>query len=172
VRIGGHSWSFDVPATAPAARSMLTAAMRAYAALHTVALNESLASAPTGGIDTSFVFVAPDRLQYAIHGGSQAIVIGTRRWDRPAATAPWTASPQDRTHVMTLLWDRSVDAHLVAPNTVTFFDTRTHAWFRVLVDPKTSLPKTVHMTGISHFMVDRYSHFNAPVTIKPPARSR
>jgi hypothetical protein len=157
-----------VPASAPSAHDVLVAAMSAYARLHTVALDESLASAPTGGIRTSFVFVAPDRLRYAIKGGSQAIVIGTRRWDRPTGDAPWTSSPQARTTVMQLLWERAIDAHLVAPHTVTFFDQATHAWFRVVVDPRTSLPKTVYMTGTSHFMVDRYSRYNAPATIAPP----
>lgn len=168
VGIGARTWHFDVPASAPAARGRVAAAMRAYSRLHSVALDESLASGPTGGIRTSFVFAAPDRLSYAIRGGSQAIVIGSRRWDRPSADAPWTSSAQQRILVMHLAWDRAIDAHLVGPNTITFFDPRAHAWFRVVVDPRTSLPRTVHMTGIAHFMVDRYSRWNVPATIVPP----
>jgi hypothetical protein len=167
VAVGGRTWRFDLPAAAPSGDHVVAAAMRAYSRLHTVTLHESLASSSAAGLDVSFLFVAPDRLRYSIRGGSQAIVIGGRRWDRPSASGPWTAAAQEPTLVMRLKWDAR-NAHVVAPNTVTFFDLNTHAWFRVVVDPQTSLPQTVHMTGISHFMTDRYSRFDAPASIAPP----
>jgi hypothetical protein len=69
---------------------------------------------------------------------------------------------------MQLPWQRAIDVHLVAPHMITFFDLATHAWFRVLVEPRSGLPATERMTGISHFMLNRYSGYNAPVKVGPP----
>lgn len=168
VRIGAHSWRFAIPASAPSGTALVAAATRAYARLKTVSLWQSLASGPTDPVVARFLFVAPDRLRYSIVGGSQAVVIGTRRWDRPSATGAWKRSPQDRVNVMHVPWGNPIDARVVAPRTVTFFDLSTRAWFRVVLDSASKLPTTVGMTGISHFMVDRFSGFDAPARIDPP----
>ena len=171
VRIGDSSWVFTIPATAPSGQALVRKAMAAYAKLSSARLLQRLTASDTiPPLVTRFVFEAPDRLKYANVGGSQGIVIGTRRWDRPSAGATWTESPQTRTRVMNLPWDRTIDAHVIAPNTVTFFDLTTRAWFQVVFDRPTSLPMTERMTGISHFMVDRYSGYNAPALIVPPRR--
>ncbi len=169
VRIGRQAWRFTIPASAPSGHPLLQAAMAAYAKLSSVALLQRLASnASSPPLVTGFVFQAPDRLRYSIVGGSQAVVIGTTRWDRPSADGKWESSPQTRTQVMNLPWDRAIDASLIAPHTATFFDLMTHAWFRVVFQPATSLPQTERMTGVSHFMLDAYSRYNAPVSIEPP----
>jgi hypothetical protein len=168
VQIGGRSWRFTIPASAPSGRVLLRRAMAAYAGLRTAALHQQLSSGPEAPLVTDFVFVAPNRLRYAIHRGSQAVVIGSSRWDRPSTTGTWQRSPQDPVHVMRLPWQRAIDVHLVAPHTVTFFDLATHAWFRVALEPASGLPATERMTGISHFMLNRYSGYNAPVKIGPP----
>jgi hypothetical protein len=168
VRIGAHSWRFTIPADAPSGAVLLARATRAYASLKSVALEQRLASGPSNAIVTRFRFEAPDRLRYENVGGSQAIVIGSTRWDRPTAHDPWTRSAQQRVNVMHVPWGRPVDAHVVAPNTVTFFDLRTRAWFRVVLHPASKLPTAVAMTGISHFMASRYSRFDEPARIAPP----
>jgi hypothetical protein len=168
VRIGAHAWRFTIAADAPSGAALLARATRAYASLKTVALEQRLASGPTNPIVTRFQFEAPDRLRYDNVGGSQAIVIGSTRWDRPTAHDNWTRSPQQRVRVMHVPWSRPIDAHVVAPNTVTFFDLSTRAWFRVVLDPASKLPLTVRMTGISHFMLNRYSGFDAPARITAP----
>jgi hypothetical protein len=168
VQVGGRSWRFDLPASAPSGAARVAAAQRAYAALKTVSLRQKLGSSPTIYSVARFLFVAPDRLQYAIEGGSQAVVVGNRRWDRVSASDAWTESPQHRVRVMHVPWRRAIDAHVVAPDVVTFYDPGTRAWFRVTLQPETSLPTKVLMTGVSHFMVDRFSGFDAPATIEPP----
>jgi hypothetical protein len=168
VSVGSRSWRFDVLPGSPSGARLVASMMRAYARLHSVRKDERLASSPTNALQTAFLFVAPDRLRYSIRGGSQAIVIGSSRWDRPQSSGRWTRSEQDRLTVMRLPWERAYDARIVGANTVTFFDPSVRAWFRVVVDPKTSLPRTVHMTGISHFMTDRYSRYDQPVAIRPP----
>jgi hypothetical protein len=170
VRIGSRTWRFDLPASAPSGAARIAAAQRAYARLKTVSLWQKLGSSPTVFSVARFVFVAPDKLRYSIEGGSQAVIVGNRRWDRVSESDTWTASPQDRIKAMHVPWRRAIDAHLVAPDVVTFYDPGTRAWFRVTLQHATSLPTTVLMTGVSHFMVDRFSAFDAPATIVPPTR--
>lgn len=168
VRIGAHAWRFTVSADAPSGAALLAASARAYAGLKTVRLEQRLASGPANAIVTRFAFEAPDRLRYENAGGSQAIVIGSTRWDRPTGHDPWTRSAQQRVRVMHVPWSRPIDVRLVAPHTVTFFDLSTRAWFRVVLHPVSKLPTSVGMTGISHFMASRYSGFDEPVRIAPP----
>ena len=52
--------------------------------------------------------------------------------------------------------------------TITFVDPTTPAYFEVVVDTHTLLPREVRMTAAAHFMVDRYIRFNAPRAIYPP----
>jgi hypothetical protein len=170
VHIGDRSWTFTIRSDAPSGTAIVSQAERAYAKLKTVALEQRLASGPVNPIVTLFEFQAPDRLRYTNVGGSQAIIVGSSRWDRPTAHDPWTRSPQQRVNVMHVPWRRPIDEHVVAPNTVTFFDLSTRAWFRVVVEPASKLPTTVGMTGISHFMVDHFSRFDAPLQIAAPAR--
>jgi hypothetical protein len=168
VHVGTRSWTFTIAADAPTGKAIVAQAERAYAKLKTVALEQRLASGPVNPVVTLFAFQAPDRLRYTNVGGSQAIIVGSSRWDRPTAHDPWTRSPQQRVNVMHVPWRQPIDEHVVAPNTVTFFDLNTRAWFRVVVDPASKLPTTVGMTGISHFMVDRFSRFNAALHVTPP----
>lgn len=165
---GGRTWRFALPAAAPSAKRLVASAEKAYARLRSVSLVQRIGSGRGAPLVTRFVFVAPDRLRYASESGPQGVVIGTRRWDRSTPSEPWQRSPQDRVHVMHVPWRTATAAHLVAPNTVTFFDTGTRAWFRVVLDPATSLPLTVRMTGISHFMLDRFSGFDEPAEVAAP----
>jgi hypothetical protein len=168
VASGAKSWRFTLPRSAPSARPLIARTRHTYGSLRSARLRQHLASGPGEAIETRFLFVAPDRLRYSISGGSDAIVIGSRRWDRSSPKAPWTRSAQQPVRVMHLPWDRVTDAHVIAPSTITFFDLNARAWFRVVLDPKTALPSTERMTGIAHFMVNRYSGFNAPAAIAAP----
>ena len=97
-------------------------------------------------------------------------MIGARRWDRDRAGAPWLRSLQTPLDVTQPYWRAPTNAHLIAPNVVTFLDRRLPAWFRVtLAGP---LPSRMHMTAAAHFMTERYVEFDGPVTISPPPPSR
>jgi copper transport protein len=169
VRIGGERAVFAVSPTAPAATELVTRLTRAYRARRTVAYTERLASTPTNAQVTRFRLQAPDRLAYATAGGPQAIVVGARRWDRPSASARWQRSATSPLTVPSPYWTTVTNAHLVAPRTVTFLDRSIPAWFRVVLEPSRDLPRRVDMTAAAHFMVDRYSRFDGPLTISAPA---
>jgi hypothetical protein len=166
VTVTGRTLVFDVPSGAPDATALLRAVTRRFRASKTIVFDEALASSPTNTQRTRFAVVAPDRLSYRISGGPSAIVIGGRRWDRDRPGAPWLLSQQTPLDVTQPYWRTPTNAHLVAPNVLTFLDRRIPAWFRVtLAGP---LPAQMHMTAAAHFMTDTYVGFGGPVTVSPP----
>lgn len=168
VSIGSETLVFDAAADAPSAASLLAAVTRAYRASRSIVFDERLASSPSNAQTTRFTAVAPDRLAYRTTDGTAAVVIGGRRWDRARAGAPWVKSPQTPLDVTEPYWRSPANAHLVAPNTITFLDRRIPAWFRVTL--ARGRPTASRMTAAAHFMVDRYVGFDVPATVSPPSR--
>jgi hypothetical protein len=169
VSVDGRTLTFDVPAAAPVARRLLARATRLYRGAHTIVFDESLHSSPSEGIVTRFELQAPDRLRYTIRGGAQAVVLGTRRWDRDTPTGRWRASQQSRLDVTQPYWRVPRDVHLVAPHTLTFLDATIPAWFRLTLGPD-GRPRMLNMTAAAHFMHDRYVGYDVPVVLSPPSR--
>jgi hypothetical protein len=65
-------------------------------------------------------------------------------------------------------WRHPTNAHLVARDTLTFYEPAIPAWFRVDLNPRTRLPVRTAMTAAAHFMVDRYLTYDTPVALSPP----
>ena len=168
VSVDGRALTFAVSATAPDAAALLERVTRAYRDAHTIVFDETLASTPTNATTTRFTVVAPNRLSYRTQGGPSAVVIGARRWDRSSDSAPWVPSGQTPLDVTHPYWTSPTNAHLVAPNTITFLDRGIPAWFRVTL--RDGRPSVQHMTAASHFMTDRYAGFDVPAAVSPPSR--
>jgi copper transport protein len=169
VAVGNRTLTFDIEADAPDATALLARITRAYRASRTIVFDETLASSPTNARTTRFTVVAPHDLSYETRGGGPgAIVIGARRWDRTAASAPWQPSPQTPIDVTSPLWTRPTNAHLVGPHTITFLDRGIPAFFRLTFE--NSRPTVSHMTAAAHFMTDRYVGFDVPAEVSPPSR--
>ena len=169
VSVGGRILLFDVAAAAPDATALLEQVTRTYRASRTIVFDETLASSPTNARTTRFTVVAPHTLSYQTRGGGPgAIVIGTRRWDRISARAPWQPTSQTPIDATAPYWTRPTNVHRVAANTITFLDRRIPAFFRVTVDG--SRPTVSHMTAAAHFMTDRYVGFGVPAVVSPPSR--
>jgi hypothetical protein len=166
ITVGSRTLAFRLPADAPDAGALLRRVTRAYRASRTIVFDERLASSPTNAQETRFTVVAPDRLAYRTKDGPAAVVIGAKRWDRAHAGAPWVRSPQTPLDVTQPYWTAPTDAHLVAPNVVTFLDRSIPAWFRVTI--ANGRPAVQHMTAAAHFMVDRYVAFDGSATVSPP----
>jgi copper transport protein len=170
VRVGNRAVSFSVPARPRDGTALLRRATRAYTSARSVVFEERLASGPGRPQVSTFRLAAPNRLAYSIRGGPEAIVVGARRWDRTPG-GEWEPSPQTPLRVPSTYWSsRARNAYLVAPDTVSFFDPRLPAWFRLRVDPRTGRPRGLRMVAAAHFMTDRYSAFDRPVEISPPSR--
>jgi hypothetical protein len=147
-------------------------ARAAYRSLRSVVYEERLASSPTNVLVTRWRLEHPNRLEYRIAGGAEAIVVGNRRWDRPRPGTPWVESSQTPLPQPAPPWTYPANAHVIASTsrtmTVSFADPTTPAYFTVVLDRMTLLPHVVHMTAASHFMTERYRGFNLPPAVRPP----
>ena len=173
----GRPVTFRLPRRWPTpALALVGRTTRTYRRLKTFVIHEHLASDPTHAVDTTFWKQAPDRLHFKVRGGDDTIIIGTKRWDR-APHGSWTRSASSPLHAIEPSWTPLVEsASLLGTATmagrrawvVSFANPAIPAWFTVWIDKRTYRTLQVSMTATGHFMTDRYSGFDAPLTIGPP----
>jgi copper transport protein len=161
-----------IPQTAVPANRLMQRISTQFRGLRSVSYLERLASSPSQVVTALWRLERPNRVSYQIPGGAAGIVIGPRRWDRSTPDAAWQASQQTPLVQPATLWSSTANAHVISARagtkTLTFLDPATPAYFAIVVDAKTLLPRAVHMTASAHFMVERYLRFNAPRAIYPP----
>ena len=177
-RAGTTRWNVVLPAAWPPrpAATLVQHAANAFARLRGVTFEERLASDQKHAVNTRWRLEAPDRLAYQVHGGSAAIQIGARRWDR-AAGGDWEPSEATRLPQPSPQWEAVTDARILGRTTfrgrpvveVSFFDPRTPAWFHGLIDPRTDRMLDLQMVATAHFMHEVYGPFNGPAQIAPPS---
>lgn len=160
-------------------RSAAAIARRATAVfgqLRSVIIRERLASTATQALSTIWTLEAPDRLAYSIARGSQAVVIGSRRWDRDPG-GRWQRSEISPMRQPTAVWVRPPRrAALIGSRrsggretwVISFLDPGVPAWFTVAVDKRTFRPLELRMVAPAHFMHHRYSRFDQAPKIVPP----
>jgi len=164
--------TFSLPAHAPRAETLLRLATAVYQGLHSVAFKERLASDAIHSVRSTWLLEKPARVKYVIPGGASGIIIDSRRWDRITPTGKWQESPQLRVPQPGRNWNTAISVHVIAQTatteTVSFADPTVPAYFTLTLDKRTLLPRVLHMVAPAHFMVDRYTGFNAPRAIRPP----
>jgi hypothetical protein len=180
VRIGrALPVSFALPAAwpPPAAAAIVTRAAAAWRNLRSLVIRDSLGDGHIV-LHTVWQIVAPDRIAYQIAaGGGDAVLIGNRRWDKPAGSTHWLASPQFPVQQPVPFWQSQTNARLLGTVRadgrpaweVSFFDPETPGWFTIVVDKATLRTEEMSMIASAHFMHETYSEFNAPISITPPA---
>jgi hypothetical protein len=170
--------SFRIPASTRAGTAIVHRAARVFRDLRSLVYVESLRSRPTGGLLTTWRMSAPDRLSYQIRGGASAVVIGGRRWDRARPGAKWVESQSTRLQVPGPTWGGGVtDARVLGSSRlhgrpvwiVSFVTPSVPAWFTAWIDKRDYRTLQLKMTAAAHFMFHRYTQFNAPLRIRPPA---
>jgi hypothetical protein len=173
-------WHLVLPKEWPPrdATALLSAAERTWRSLRSLSFDETLTSGLSRVVASSWRIQAPNRLAYRIRGGSSAVVIGKRRWDKAPGqrwresyqlplrqpVPPWVAATNARVVGTALVHGRAADV-------VTFFDPRTPSWLQVVADRATHRTLDVRMVATAHFMHDRFHSFDETPSIRPPARS-
>jgi hypothetical protein len=175
---GSKPVSFEIPARVRSAAAIVARASLATRKLKSLVYTEALHSGPTAGLLTTWSLQAPDQVEYRIKGGADAVVLGTRRWDRDRPGAPWRRSQQlPALRVPQPAWgSRATNAYVLGTAqvngrpvwVVSFANPTTPAWFTVWIDRATYRPLRLHMTAAAHFMTHRYLAFDRPLKIEPP----
>jgi hypothetical protein len=159
----------------PPAAALVARASRVYKSLRTLVIHDIFGDGHAS-LNTVYRIVAPDKLTYQIQGGGDAVIIGTRRWDRPSGSTRWVTQAQTPIRQPAPFWVSAVDAHLLGTVSVagrpawkvSFFDPQTPGWYMLLIDKASLHTMDMQMTAHAHFMHDTYGSFNAPITITPP----
>jgi hypothetical protein len=175
---GSRPVAFDIPARPRPAAAIVARAGRVTRALKSLVYVESLRSGPTRGLLTTWSMKAPNEVEYRIRGGADAIVLGTRRWDRTHAGAAWRRSEQlPALKVPQPAWGAvATNAHVLREGAVggrpvwivSFANPTIPAWFTAWIEKRTYRPLQLRMTAAAHFMLHRYVAFDRPLTISPP----
>jgi copper transport protein len=171
----GKTLRFDLGLRRPAAE-LLKHETRAYRRLRSTVYRQRIESGLGTSVVALWTEVAPDSFSYRIEKGGEAIVIGTRRWDRdPGQT--WKASTAVISNGPTPLWDGGhpiANAHILRQgaksDVVSFLDADRSfpAWFTVVIERRTLHLLSVQMTAAAHFMRARYLSWNEPIVLQPP----
>ena len=185
VRVGGSGISvasFNVP-TLPAAdgAQLLAKAEQRMHALTSYQLNQSLDSG-TDTLRTVYMCRAPDQMRARSTGGFKIVWTGGTEYIERAPRAGWIVDRGEPPFpVLSFVWDyvpdRIIDPRIVGTAHVDGVDTTILSfygplgsaayWFRLWVDP-TGLVRRSEMRAQGHFMNQRYSAFDAPISIGPP----
>jgi hypothetical protein len=168
---------FALPAGLPASADRLYRAARTrMLALDSLTMHETLGSGLAPPVVSTWTFGAPDRMSYEIAGGSKAVVIGTRRWDR--ADGKWTRSTSSPLRLPAYPWQVVTSARLLGSTRLDGRPLRVLAalkpgaefptWFLLYVTHGGDVLR-MRMTTTGHFMVDTYGALDSAPPIRPPA---
>jgi copper transport protein len=185
VRVGGSDGglaTFDLPRLpAPDGGHLFGELEQRMHTLVSYRLDEALDSG-TSTIRTSYACRAPDECRTRSSGGFQSVWIGGTLYLKRAPGAGWIVQPDNSPfQVSSFLWDyvpdRIVDPRIVGAARIGAVDTTILSfygplngapyWFRLWID-HTGLVRQAEMRGYAHFMDQRYSGFDVPITIAPP----
>jgi hypothetical protein len=175
---GSAPVAFSLPARPRPAAAIVARAAKVTRTLRSLVYLESLRSGPSAGLLTTWSLKAPNQVEYRIKGGADAVVLGTRRWDRTHAGAPWRRSEQlPALKVPQPAWGAvATNAHVLRDGAVggrpvwivSFANPTIPAWFTAWIEKGTYRPLQLRMTAAAHFMLHRYVAFDRPLTISPP----
>jgi copper transport protein len=163
--------------TLPAAGSAPALALvqqtaRAYRGLHSLRIQNVIASDPTHSVATTFTVQSPDRLVIDVHGGVQSRIIGTTRWD--LQNGSWVKSAIPRLVVPDPFWAPGARAAYVQSSSrhdvmVTLVVPTGPTFFRILVDRRTHIVTRLWMITAAHFMHESHIDLNHAPPVRPPA---
>lgn len=182
--IGGLAL-FHIPQLpAPPAGRVLRGANTLMHGLGAYRMSEHLSSGIPPGVDATYAFRSPDRARIEVDGSSEQVFIGSTRYSRQSAGAPWeVTSGAPPLSVPLFTWDSILpwmDPRVVGTAKVEHARTRIisffagtpdlPAWFRFWVAPDGRILRE-QMRAPGHFMDHRYFDFNGPIRISPPIDS-
>lgn len=178
---GGGGTTFVLPELpAPEATELVATATRRMNALGTYRIDEVLG--PTDPpLRADYTLIAPDRLRFALDTGMTTVRIGTTRYTRPSAQAPWEVTlGGPPVEVPVVIWDypnpiapRVVGRETIRSEEVTMVSffielNRSPIWYRLWV-AEGGLVLRAEMRAQGHFMDHDYSAFDEPLEVEPPS---
>jgi hypothetical protein len=171
VRAGSSSVSFGLPARLPpSGTAIFDRARRTMDSLDSFRFVERLSSGG-GALRAQIDVQSPNRLRLRTSTGFGSVIIGRTRWDY--RDGRWERGPFPGLEVRdVLMWHQAKSPRILRRvgggwELAAFGLKPVPAWFRLTVEPSGRVAEA-EMTAPSHFMLHRYSDFNAGIPIKAP----
>jgi hypothetical protein len=143
--------------------------------LRSLSMDETLGSGLSKPVVSRWWFQAPDRMRYAVAGGSRAVVVGTRRWD--FFRRRLERSSTSRLRIPAFPWEGARGTRVLGGARLEGTPVRVLAawipgrdfptWFLLYVTPDDRVLRS-RMLTTAHFMTDEYGGFDAVPAIRPP----
>jgi hypothetical protein len=167
----------SLPARMPTrAEGLLRTARARMLRLRSLRMDETLGTGLSKPVVSRWWFQAPDRMRYAVAGGSRAVVVGTRRWD--FFRRRWVRSSTSRLRIPAFPWEQARGARLLGRTRLERTPVRVLAawipgrdfptWFLLYVTRDDRVLRS-RMLTTAHFMTDDYGGFDSVPTIRPPS---
>jgi len=167
------------------ARRLLARAQRTMRALRSVREFERVSSVPGVYGITAYGLKAPNRFTYRTNGGVQSVVVGQRQWTRGKPDDGWQKSEfggglpfRTRSWFTWMAYARFAKVLGIRREggrslaVIALMDPGTPAWWRLSIDLRTHRIVRDRLVTYGHFMTQRFSAFNGPLDINPPAGGR
>ena len=185
VKEGGKTYVARFPGRwvadgARAGRRLLASAQRVMRGLDALRQYERVTSGPGSLVITRYRLTAPDRLAYGTDDGARAIVIGERQWRRSEGTG-WERQRyggglgfRTRSWFRWTTYARAVRLIRTSRRggkgraVIALMDEATPLWYTLTIDLETMRVVKARMVADGHFMLQRFSGFNEPISVEPP----
>ncbi len=166
------------PRSDPRAERLLAAADQAMNRLRAVRQRQEIADGSGNDVVTFYAFAAPDAMRYKVIGGSEAIFVGEQRFDNEASAWRKSQAP-DRFRFPNFTYADNASHVVLGPRQI-LNGTPTQAVvfilnlggatarYTVWVDERTRRIVREAMVARSHYMINDYFDFNAPIRIAAP----
>ncbi|TML91757.1 MAG: hypothetical protein E6G10_30140 [Actinobacteria bacterium] len=181
MRERGRSFTVALPArwrpgASAYARRILARAEATMRSLQGVRQDERVTSGPGSLATTTYWLAAPDRRRYLTGRGVRSIAIGRREWQRLPDTGWRRVNASGGVPFRTRSWFRwtpyAVAVRLLALTrreaNIALMDPGTPAWIRLRIDRRTGRVLSDRLITPGESLLQRYSHFNRPLSIHPP----
>ena len=178
----GGAARFQIPSLPSRdASSLVQAGLSRMRALHSYTMHETLTGGGATTVTSEYTAIAPDRLAWTENNGAETIAIGSKRYSRQQAGAPWVLETGSLViPEPSFIWDafhpylgeRAIGSETIdaTPTTIVALfasSPGTPVWFRLWIDA-TGLVHRVDMRAQGHFMDQTFHDYDAPLAITPP----
>jgi copper transport protein len=159
-------------ADARPATGLLRQAARRFAALRSLRALNVLSSGPGRSVTTTYIANAPNALAIDVHGGEDARIIGTSRWDR-RSDGTWKRSQTTPVRQPDPFWAPTAQAVYVAGGDrrtiqITLVQPGGPTFFRLWIDRRRGVVVRLRMITTAHFMSERELDLNRAPRVVPP----
>jgi copper transport protein len=166
------------------AQTIFNTALTTMDTMTSMRADQTLADGVGNSVESQYQYAAPDKFAYQTSSGASSVAIGKTQWYRQG-NDPWEANQRadvfEVPHTLTTFYNGASEFTLGRTETIdnevcqiiTFSvpaqPGQGAAWYAWWVGTQTHLLRREAMVANHHYMINRNSAFNTPITIEAPS---